>query len=203
MSKKNNETYNKPEEKNNELAKSRIAGIGIGLLILAGVILITSGTFDIPESKQAPVNQMPDDNIHNHVDLGALQKINELEEQVKNNPGNLNLLLSLGHLLNDSGIYDKAVERYQTYLKSRPTDTDVLVDMGVCYFELKQLDNAQSAMEKALQINPDHQIGNFNLGIVLLSKGQHDLAVKYWKKAIEINPDSEIGKRAAELINSH
>lgn len=174
----------------------------LGLAVLGLLILYGSGTFDEPAAVD---NMSPSefDQIHQGVDLNKVNQINQLEEEVKNNPNDLEKVAQLGHLLNDSGFYERAIEKYKMYLNAKPNDVDVMVDMGVCYFELKDYTNAISVMEKAIKINPKHQIGHFNLGIVQLSAGNRDKAVEYWKKCIDLDPSSRIAQRAQELLNNN
>ena len=174
----------------------------IGIIIIGIVILYASGTFDEPAAV-AVNKQAPDDHIHSGADLNKVNEINALEEEVKNNPKDLTKIAQLGHLLNDSGFYERAIEKYKMYLDIKPNDADVLVDMGVCYFELKDYANAIPVMEKGISLNPKHQIGHFNLGIVNFSSGNEQKAIEYWKKCIELDPNSNIAQRAKELLNNN
>ena len=122
------------------------------LLAFGAFILISSGLFD---SGVVTANQHTHSNNSNtmgsSVDLNKVNEINKLEETVKNNPGNHEALVQLGHLLNDNGFYQRAIEKYQTYLKAHPDNIDVIVDMGVCYFELKNYDKAIQVIKSALE----------------------------------------------------
>ncbi|MDP3580708.1 MAG: tetratricopeptide repeat protein, partial [Ignavibacteria bacterium] len=192
--------------KSKSVSTLKLVYIGLFLLVIASVILVLSGIFDSTGSVQATTDANTNANANNPhagVDLNQLEQITELQKTVDSNPGNLEALLNLAHLLNDSGFKDKAIERYEQYLKQNSKAADVWVDMGVCYFELGKNSEAISKMEKALTIEPKHQIAHLNLGIVNLSSGNKENALSWWKKALEINPTSEIGKRAEELINQH
>lgn len=172
-------------------------------LVLVGVVnLFVAGVFDSPDYI-APNEQKNLSDLQQGTDLSKLQEINNLEKVVENNPADFKSLLSLAHLLNDSGFYDKAVNKYQDYLKLRPNEPDVIVDLGVCYYQLNDFNNAITTMKKALQINPEHQIANFNIGIVSFAAGNKNEAVSWWKKAVEIDPNTNIAKKAEELINTH
>jgi tetratricopeptide (TPR) repeat protein len=138
------------------------------------------------------------------VNLSNIKELTALEESVKNNPGDLDNLLKLAHLLNDSGFYQKAVERYQQYLKEKPLNADVIVDMGVCYFQLGKHQDAIANFKKGIEINPKHQIAHLNLGVVY-GFGLKNIteAKKWWNKAVEFDPNSEIGKKAQEFLNQN
>lgn len=181
----------------------------VGLIAVGVIILYFAGVFETPSASNLQANVQPkvteavQDDPHSGVDLGSLQQIKEMETFVANNPDDLQTLLKLAHLLNDSGFYAKAIERYQEYLSKNPDVPDVLIDMGVCYFEMGQYDNAIKYMKHAIEINPKHQIGLFNLGIVNSALGRIDEAKSWWQKSYNINPNTDLAKKAKELINQN
>jgi len=179
-----------------------------GTLLLAFVgmiVLYSTGTFDGPKVVETNGNFNSESDEHNHstVDLNSLNEIKLLEEKVKNNPDDFKSLLSLSHLLNDSGFYDKAIENYKKYLTKDSKNVDVIIDMGVCYYQLGDFDSAIKTMENGVSINPKHQIGNFNLGIVNSAKGNNLKSQEYFEKAIKIDPNSDIGIKAKNLLDNH
>ena len=184
-----------------EIDSKRILGIAAAVIGGGFLILFAAGVFDKPVSSNVSTNVTQDQS--SGVDLSALQRINELEEKVKNNPGNKESLLELAHLRNDSGMFDKAIGDYQKYLEFVPDDADARVDMGVCYYSLRRYDEAIKEMTKALEYKPDHQIAHLNLGIVNLAASNVEKSKEWLRKAVDLNPNSEIGKRAQELLNSH
>ena len=176
------------------------------LLAFGAFILISSGLFDsdvISASQHTHSNNNNNTMGGSSVDLNKVNEINKLEETVKNNPGNHEALLQLGHLLNDNGFYQRAIEKYQTYLKTHPDNVDVIVDMGVCYFELKNYDRAIQVIKSGLEKNPKHQIANFNLGIVNLANNNPTEARRWWEIARDLNPTTNIGQKADELLKSN
>ena len=175
----------------------------ITVLVVGGLIMLfAAGMFDNPQVPASAVTQNQQEQ-QSGVNLNNINEINSLEETVKNNPGDMASLLKLAHLLNDSGFYQRAIDKYKTYLEKNKKETDVWVDLGVCYYQLSDFTDAINAMQTALNISPDHQIANFNMGIVNLAMNNHDAAIKYWQKAVSIGPNSEIGKKAEELLKSH
>ncbi|NOX66241.1 MAG: tetratricopeptide repeat protein [Chlorobi bacterium] len=193
-------------ENSKEFSTAKIIYLVIFLLIVGMVILLGSDTFNSPTVNPSVGNntgQANDQHVHNGADLSKLEEIKTLEETVAADPSNSDALLKLGHLLNDSGFYEKAIERYKSYLKMKPNEPDVIVDMGVCYYQLGDTDSAIKTMESAIKIKPDHQIANFNLGIVNSAAGNHDKAIEWWKKAVKIDPNSNIGKKAKDLLENH
>jgi tetratricopeptide (TPR) repeat protein len=192
----------KQQKKN--ISSFQLLSIITVFIAFGAFILISSGLFD---SGTITANQHThNDNsssMGSSVDLNKINEINRLEETVKNNPGNHEALLQLGHLLNDNGFYQRAIEKYQTYLKTHSDNVDVIIDMGVCYFELKNYDRAIQVIKSALEKNPKHQIANFNLGIVNLANNNPAEARKWWEIARDINPTTNIGQKADELLKSN
>jgi len=189
-------------KKNGEFDTKKIAVVFSIILLFTIVVLYFSGVFDEPKVSSEnfqPVNQPQGSGI----DLASIDRINQLDTQLKSEPNNYDLILQLAHLKNDSGFKEDAIKLYQNYLVKFPNNTDVLVDMGVCYFDLKNYDEAIPAMEKAIKINPKHQIANMNLGIVNLAKGNIEKSKEWLQKAVAIDPNSEIGRKAKELLTSH
>lgn len=171
------------------------------LVIIGGAILYSSGVFD--QTSVPAVSEGQVDEFHRGADLSKLQEINQLREQVTNNPEDHESMLHLAHLLNDSGFKEESIKWYKQYLKVHGDVADVWVDMGVCYFDMNDFDNAISSMKKGIELNPEHQIAHFNLGIVNYSKGNLKEAVDWWNKAIELNPATDIANRARELIKNN
>ena len=190
-----------PNQTVKEIDSKKILIIAAIVIVGGFIILLTAGVFDRPPSSNVSSNVTQGQG--SGVDLNALQRINELEEKVKNNPKDKESLLELAHLRNDSGMYEKAIEDYEKYLKMVPADADVRVDMGVCYYSLRNFDEAIKAMTEALKYKPNHQIAHLNLGIVNLAAGNIDKSKEWLRKAVQIDPNSDAGKRAQELLSSH
>lgn len=196
-----NAEIKKSETKNLDIKKTFII-IG-GTIVVAALILLMSGVFNSPPLVQETVVNNAPPAKDSGINLANMQQINQLEEEVKNNPKDTEALVNLAHLKNDSGFYDKAIEDYKKYLEMVPADADVRVDMGVCYYNLAKYDFAIAEMEKALKYKPNHQIAHLNLGIVNLAVGNIEVSQNWLKKAVQLDPNSEVGKHAKELLESH
>lgn len=188
------------EEKEFDTKKIYLIIAVISIFIL--IILFSSDVFDAGVTK-VNTNVSPNQSTGSGIDLGSLQKINNLEARLDANPDDTQTLLELANLNNDSGFYDKAIPLYQRYLEKFPEDADARIDMGVCMYNLGDFDNAIKEMKNALEYEPDHQIGHLNLGVVNLTTGNFDVAKDWFQKAVDLEPDTDVGKRAKELLNSH
>ena len=173
------------------------------VIVFAIAMLYFSGVFDQPKISSVENLSASNQQQSSGIDLGSIDKINQLDAQLKAEPDNFNLILQLAHLKNDSGFKPEAIILYKKYLEKFPKNADVLVDMGVCYFDLQKYDEAISLMEKAVQIDPKHQIAQMNLGIVNLAKGNIEKSKEWLKKAVDLDPNSEIGRKAKQLLTSH
>lgn len=169
--------------------------------VLAVINLLIAGVFDEPKANFTQSSDF--DKIHSGIDMEQETKINDLREQVKNNPNDSELILSLAHILNDNGHELEAIQRYNDYLKINPDNANVIVDLGVCYFDMQEYDKAKEKMMEAIKIEPDHQIAHFNMGIINSATGNMAEAKKWWQKVIEINPNTSIAEKAKEFINSN
>lgn len=190
---------NPPKEIKKELNKKFIYVMIGGILAFVLIVLFLSGVFESSVTQVSTQTQQTNSGIN----LNNLTEIAELEKKVAANPNDLETLLHLAHLQNDSGLYEKAIANYQKYLDKRPADADARIDMGVCYYNLGNYDSAITEMKKALEYSPKHQIGHLNLGIVNLTAGNLQEAKDWFQKTVELNPNSDAGLRAQELLKSH
>ena len=198
-----NKKISAPNQNLKKLNKARvitIIAIGLGISLL---ILIFSGALDfiISPTPKAPQNVAQDQS--SGVDLSSIQKINDLEQVVKENPQDTSAILSLAHAKNDANLFDQAIVNYKQYLALVPKDPDARIDMGICYYNLKDYDTAIKEMEQAIKYDPKHQIGYLDLGIVSLTKGDLAESKKWLQKAVALDPGSDYGKKAEELLQSH
>jgi Tfp pilus assembly protein PilF len=177
-----------------------ISIIGISAAVVF-IILLLAGVFDSSSKLKTQINR--DGQNQSQISLQNVQRINELEKQLKSEPNNAVLILELAHLRNDSGFNEKAIENYRQYLKIHPEDADARVDMGVCFYKERRYNEAIETMETALKYQPKHQIAHLNLGIVNLAAGNLEKSKEWLQKAYDLNPNSEIGQKAKELIESH
>jgi DNA-directed RNA polymerase subunit M/transcription elongation factor TFIIS len=169
------------------------------VIIVAALIIFSSGILNKPPVPEGNITS----NNEQGVDLSSINKINELEAQLKNSPDDIETRLQLAHLQNDAGFYQKAIGNYKKYLDVHPENADARIDMGVCYYGLGDYKTSIDEMQKALKYSPNHQIGNLNLGIVNLAAGNLEKSKEWLKKAVAIDPNSESGRKAEELLKSH
>ncbi|MFA7229277.1 MAG: tetratricopeptide repeat protein, partial [Melioribacteraceae bacterium] len=108
----------------NAISTTKLFYIVFTLIIIGGLLVYSSGVFDSPQIS-ATSQQGAQNNPHAGVDLNNLEQINSLQTFVDQNPDDGQSLLQLAHLYNDSGMKEKAIERYIQYLKKDPKNPDV------------------------------------------------------------------------------
>jgi tetratricopeptide (TPR) repeat protein len=182
------------------LDRKKILLLSSAVIVLTFVLLVATGVFDsgLKENQQQTSND-----TGSGVNLANLSEITNLENTVNANPNDDASIIQLANLLQDSGLYDRAIIYYRKYLEMKPSDSNARVDMGICYYNINDLQSAITEMETALEYQPKHQLAHLNLGIVNLTAGNVDISKNWFKKALEIDPNSPAGKRANELLQSH
>jgi tetratricopeptide (TPR) repeat protein len=203
-------TENKPKS---QIVKNKNTYVIIGIIVFVIVLVFLLRKPAIVNSvTTSPSNQDQENHEgHNHNDA-ALEEITQLDAFVKDHPDSNSAVLSLAHLYQDNGYYDKAVIAYSKYLEKDTKNAEARIDMGVSYYQLAFNDTLNRAMlfrraiaemEMALLYSPNHELGNFNLGIVNFQSGNLDKATEYFKKCISINPKSAVAQKAKEILDQH
>ena len=183
------------------LDNKKILVISLVVIVIFILALIVTGVFDSGIQKNVvPVNEQ---SSSSGVNLANMEEITKLENLVTANPDDMESTLHLSHLLQDSGLFEKAITNYKKYLTKNPDNADARVDMAICFYNMGDNAAAINEMEAALKYNPNHQIAHLNLGIVNLAARNIEASKEWFKKTVELDPNSEAGKRAAELLTSH
>ena len=122
--------------------------------------------------------------------------------QLKSDPGNADLLTSVGNLYYDAQQYPTAADYYARALQSRPADVSVRTDMGTAYWYMGQTDRAIAEFKKALSYAPTNASTLFNLGLVQW-KGKHDArsAIANWKKLLAANPNYAAKDKVEDMLS--
>jgi tetratricopeptide (TPR) repeat protein len=183
------------------LDNKKILIISSAIVVIFIIALVLSGVFDSGVTQN--ITQVENQSSESGVNLAKLEEINELEKKVNANPDDLESALHLAHLLQDSGMFERAISNYKKYLVKHPENADARVDMAICFYNMGDNTTAISEMETALKYQPKHQIAHLNLGIVNLTAKNIEASKEWFRKTAELDPNSEAGKRAQELLTSH
>lgn len=124
-----------------------------------------------------------------------------LIERLKTDPGNADLLASIGNMYYDVQQYPTAIDYYQRALQVHPQDAAVRTDMATAIWYMGDADKAISEFNKALSYEPTKPNTLFNLGIVKW-QGKMDIAgaVAVWQKLLDTNPNYENRDKVLDLI---
>jgi len=124
-----------------------------------------------------------------------------LIEQLKADPTNSGLLVSIGNIYYDTQQYPTAIDYYQRALKLEPANAAVRTDMATAYWYTGDADTAIVEFQKSLSYEPNKANTLFNLGIVeWQGKMDIDKAVAIWQKLLDTNPKYEGKEKVLELM---
>jgi len=94
----------------------------------------------------------------------------------------------LGHVLDQKGHVDEAIEQFQKAVEINPNDAQIRSNLGGAFLQKNQTDEAIEQFQKALEIKSNYADARNNLGVALLQKGQVDEAMGQFQKVLEIKP---------------
>lgn len=115
-----------------------------------------------------------------------------LENRLKDNPSNFEILASLGNSYYDMGTPTMAIQYYERALKINPNNPGIIVDLGAMYRQNGEADKAIAMFRKAIELDSQLPQAYFNLGMVLrMEKEDPKGAAQAWKKYLELDPNSQ------------
>ena len=111
-----------------------------------------------------------------------------LEQALKLDRGNYELLLFLGETSFNEGDPDSALGYFQRVLEEKPDQFEALVFSGVIRHERGDFARAETLLKAAVAEYPDAFLPHFSLGASYASHGELSKAVAYLERAIDIDP---------------
>lgn len=172
-----------------------VAGVALGY-ILRGALFHESPPPETPSvSRPATVSGEP---------LAVFNSaVAPLEEALKADPKNPQLLIRLGNLYYDHQIYSKAIDYYERALQLVPRDVSVRTDLGTAYARSGFPRQAIAEYQQALAISPRHFQTLFNLGVVYdTGLKEPARAITIWQKLLKLYPATPDRNRIERLIES-
>lgn len=109
--------------------------------------------------------------IAKEVDKNETEAMKVLEEGLKANPNNKDLMLEELNMYISSGRGTEAISKLENAIKVDPNNVNLYLVLGQVYEQTKKMDLAQQNYEKALKLEPANANANFNLGVVHFNKG--------------------------------
>jgi tetratricopeptide (TPR) repeat protein len=95
---------------------------------------------------------------------------------------------NLGKAYWSKGLFDKAIEHYQSALRLVPNNVDMYSNIGVAYWSKGLFDKAIEHYRSALRLVPNSEVVHNNLGIAYASRGLFDKAIEHYQTALRLNP---------------
>ncbi|EGB16512.1 Tetratricopeptide TPR_1 repeat-containing protein [Pseudodesulfovibrio mercurii] len=135
---------------------------------------------------------------------GAMSRVKEYMDRVKQNPDDLDALVGLGNSFLMMRAWDRALEPLEKARQLKPDDVTVLKAVGIAYFNKQEYPKAVEAYETILKVDPEDTLALFNLGVIYKHNLQKpDVAQTYFEKVLALEKqDAEMIKLARqELAN--
>ncbi|WP_088189164.1 tetratricopeptide repeat protein [Desulfosporosinus sp. FKA] len=145
---------------------------------------------------------------------GLKNRVNQLTQQVRSNPKEIQLQQDLGNAYYDLGTaartaapneakndFVQATKYYQNVLQSKQ-DINVLTDMATAAFYSGQNELADKSYQKAIHVNPDFQQALFNYGVFTYQiKKNSAAAIQLWQTALTKDPNGPNADEIKQLIS--
>jgi tetratricopeptide (TPR) repeat protein len=124
-----------------------------------------------------------------------------LEARLKENPADVDALLSIGYLYVQRREYSKARGYYMRAAQVAPGNVEARTHLGSVAYFLGHLDEALHHYEQALALDPDYAPAYFEMGAALrFGRGDLQGAIDAWERFLVLDPQAEEADRIRELI---
>jgi predicted Zn-dependent protease len=124
-------------------------------------------------------------------DLNTKHK--QLEESLKKDPNNIDLLYTLALAEDQLGQTNSGLNHYQKALSLSPQDEDVLKNIGLIYLKMGKTDLAQDYLLRAANLNANNDEVTLALGKVYFALGNYQNALDcYLKLKDKVLDDGDI-----------
>lgn len=129
-------------------------------------------------------------------ELGAVQnsfheKVATLREEVRSNPDDAELALSLAHLLHDGHRPSEAIEYYEAAVELEPSDGQAYYDLALAYTEQGSWPEAANVLRRRLDLAPEDVVAMYDLGAVSANLGDRESARQLWAAVLSSNAPVE------------
>jgi tetratricopeptide (TPR) repeat protein len=113
-----------------------------------------------------------------------------LEDLMRNEPDNVNVLYNLGMCYSETGSVDKSIETLEKCVRLAPEHSNALTALAFSYSRKGEHDNALAKVKAALEIDPDNFYALKNQGAIFAKLGRYDEAISSMEKAKQLIPDN-------------
>jgi len=182
------------------MAACLMAGVAGGYLIRVGRAPSSPTAVQTPRPAQAPASA-PRPTDPAQMKALADSSAAPLLAKLQSDPGNPDLLASIGNIYYDAQQYSMAVDYYGRVLKAKPADAAVRTDMGTALWYTGNVDAALLQFDTALSFEPNNANTLFNRGVVRW-QGKQDAAgaIADWEKLLASDPSYPGRSQVEQLI---
>jgi len=113
-----------------------------------------------------------------------------LENLLRTDPDNVNILYNLGMCYSEFGNNDKSIETLEKCVRLAPEHANALTALAFSYSRKGDQEKALAKLKIALEIDPDNFFALKNCGAVLAKLARYEEAIRYLEKASRLVPDS-------------
>jgi len=117
--------------------------------------------------------------------MSKLDKIEELQNLIKEDSANFQARRKLAVLLMDTGFNEEALQHLLYLSKNFPNDDGIFYNLGIVYEKLRNFPKAKDAYIKSLELSPESTDSTYNLGLVYTELGEFDNAIECFEKILK------------------
>jgi len=114
-----------------------------------------------------------------------------LEELLKNDPGNKDILYNLGMCYTELDEAERAIETLSKCVKFYPHYSNAYVALGFAHSKLAEAQKAKDHFLRALEIEPSNPYALRNLGGLYGKENDYEKAIQCLEKSFSINPEDQ------------
>ena len=179
----------------------------IGIIVLAVIVLAGAGGYFF--GTKSITQGLP--SVYNNDERGAANTVSQpinhsslvadLEARLKDNPKDMDVMLTLGDTYFDLKRFDLAVKYYKMASDVEPENVKVYNDIGLSLHYMGNSPEGLKYIDEGIKKNPYNQRIWLTKGFVLAyGLGDLNAAGEAWEKARAIDPESSIGKAASDYL---
>ncbi|HBC92799.1 MAG TPA: hypothetical protein DCZ10_07810 [Pelotomaculum sp.] len=167
----------------------------VTILIAIGLVIPIAGLF----SNQPDYSGVQGDDTAQQT---PQERLAELENQARENPGNVNVLLELAQAYFYAGNPDQATKTYEQVLALDTQNSEARYDLATIYYFSSKYDLAIAQLQELLKNEPDNKDARYFYGIVL-GTGVKDYqgGIQELEKFIELAKEGPDVEKAKQIID--
>jgi len=118
------------------------------------------------------------------------QSLLTLEQEAKNAPNNVDILINLGAVALTLSKFDQAKVSFEKACELTPSDPEIHNFLGTVHFYCGDAHSATNCYQKALLLDNANYNAHLNLAEINSSLGSYDTAMNYYNNALKYYPEN-------------